>query len=623
MSTLRRARTEVVVAAICAGWAAGFYAPEGAAALAVAPLLGLAVVPFRRHPEAAGLAVLGATLLGAAAGVPAENPGGLAAGFTVAYALGRYADRRGLLVVAALTAGLVVPWGPAAIDLVFVGIVLGATWTCGRLVRRRTEAAKSAAARAAELAARDPAELAARVMAEERARLAGEALGVVRRAVAAMQRDALSAEATLDPVALAAVQAGGRTAVTDLRRLLGLLRAEDEDAGNTRAEARTRASAAKRRRHIPRADVLTAMGLAALCAAETAAFDLSRPTASVLLTLVLVACVTLRRFDALLACALATAPSGLAAALGAPLVYGVAVAATLGLLSWSAGTDGRPYALGVLGLLATVSVAVVSADEPGNEGILLVVFALPAVAGYLWGARGRERQASELAAAALHAAQEVAAEHAARTERLRLARELHDVASHAVGVMVLQAGAAVALRERDADAARAAVRTLQRAGAEAMTELDGLFGILDAGAVGPPGLATPAAELDFTAAVRELVDRMRGAGLELRLVLPGSLDPDGDVAATALRIVQEALTNAVRHAAGSRVTVELGEADGELLVEVSDDGPGASPHEPGFGLIGLTERVRALGGDLTAGSRTGGGFAVSARLPAERTGAPA
>jgi signal transduction histidine kinase len=607
----RPTRTELVVASVCGACAVGFYAPDGAPAVAAAALTGLVVLLYRRRPALAVLGVAAATALALAVGVSGENPGGLAAGLTVTFALGRYAGRRGLPALVALVAVLAAPSGPAVIDVVFVSVVLGATWACGRLVRRRADAAERSAAEAAELAAVDPEQLTARVIAEERARLAGEALAVVRRAVVSMREAAAGAEVTLDPGALTAVQEAGRTAVSDLRRLLGLLRTESEDA--PAAGASGALPVAHRRRM--RADLLAAAGLVLLCAVEAAAAGASVEWDELLLTAAFVGCVSLRRWEAALACLLAVVPVALAAALDAPLVMGFAATIAIGLLSWSAASDGRPRALGALIALAAVTVVVVASDEPDNGPALVALFALPAVAGQLFGARRREGEAAEATAVTLRAAQAEAAERAARGERLRLARELHDVASHAVGVMVLQAGAAAALRERDPDAAREAVRTLQRAGSEAVAELDALFGVLDAGAVGPPGHAAPAPPLEVSAALHALAERIRAAGLEVSLSVPGDVTPRGDVAATALRIVQEALTNALRHAAGSRVTVALHRDGGELVVEVRDDGGRAGRHEPGFGLVGLEERVRALGGEFAAGPREGGGFAVSARLP--------
>jgi signal transduction histidine kinase len=158
------------------------------------------------------------------------------------------------------------------------------------------------------------------------------------------------------------------------------------------------------------------------------------------------------------------------------------------------------------------------------------------------------------------------------------------------------------------------VRIVQAAGAEAMEELGRLFGLLDAGTVGPAGHAASQGEHDL----RALADRMRAGGLAVELETPGGLPGDATLAATVYRVVQEALTNAARHAPGAHVNVRLEQREGGLVVTVTDDGRAAPAPSPGggFGLVGLAERVRALGGELSAGPRPGGGFAVSARLPA-------
>jgi hypothetical protein len=212
-------RTELAVAAVAAVWAAVFLIGEGAA-VAFAPLFGLAALPFRRRPALATVAVAAVALATAASGVSEESPAPLAAAFTVVFSLGRHG--RSYLPVIALTFGLIAVDGFAAADLAFVLFMLSLTWTCGRLVRLRTERAEHAAAAAARLAAQDPAVLARRVVDEERARLAGDALDIVRTAVEAMHREAVAAEQDLDPRALASVQEGGRRAVAELRRLLGL-----------------------------------------------------------------------------------------------------------------------------------------------------------------------------------------------------------------------------------------------------------------------------------------------------------------------------------------------------------------------------------------------------------------
>jgi signal transduction histidine kinase len=214
-----------------------------------------------------------------------------------------------------------------------------------------------------------------------------------------------------------------------------------------------------------------------------------------------------------------------------------------------------------------------------------------------------------------------AAAAAIRSERLRLARELHDVASHAVGVMVLQAGAAAALADRSPGQSREALATVRSAGADAQVELDLLFGLLDAGAVGAAGLAAnpDAGRLDD--ALHALAARIEAAGLRVSLHLAERLPDDPQLAATIYRVVQEALTNATRYAPGATVQVTVADEAGMLEVTVRDDGPGHEPTIPsagGFGLVGLAERVRALGGSVTAGPAADRGFVVTARLPLDR-----
>jgi signal transduction histidine kinase len=196
-----------------------------------------------------------------------------------------------------------------------------------------------------------------------------------------------------------------------------------------------------------------------------------------------------------------------------------------------------------------------------------------------------------------------------------MARELHDVVSHAIGVMVLQAGAADALRESDPVAAREAVRTIETTGARATSELEVLLGLVDGGAVGAASSPLPQDE-----GLSSLVDRMRASGLSIELD-GGELPGDDTVRRTAYRVVQEALTNAARHAPGATVTVRTRTGDGWLSVEV-ENGPGLTAGSPpelvadgGYGLVGLAERVRALGGELAAGPTPGDGFVVAGRLP--------
>ena len=205
-------------------------------------------------------------------------------------------------------------------------------------------------------------------------------------------------------------------------------------------------------------------------------------------------------------------------------------------------------------------------------------------------------------------------------ERLRIARELHDVVSHTIGVISVQAGVAAHLLHRKPDKAAESLAAIRQASDEALGELHAMLGVLrerdgDAGAA-PLTPAPGLAELDA------LVAQAAGAGVEVRVSLEGEprrLPPAVDLA--AYRVVQESLTNVVRHAQASRADITVTHHDGRVEVEITDDGKGADHPSgngsggSGQGIPGMRERARALGGSLEAGPRPGGGFRVRASLP--------
>jgi signal transduction histidine kinase len=200
-------------------------------------------------------------------------------------------------------------------------------------------------------------------------------------------------------------------------------------------------------------------------------------------------------------------------------------------------------------------------------------------------------------------------------ERMRIARELHDVISHSIGVISVQAGVAAHLLERRPDKAGEALATIRQASDEALDELHAMLGVLRQ----PDGRA-PLAPAPGLAQLDALVAMAEGAGLRVEVDTRGAADLPPAVDLACYRIVQESLTNVVRHAGASRATVTVA-ADGDtLVVEVSDDGTGAPGAGNGNGtrqgIVGMRERARALGGTLEAGPRPEGGFRVSARLPA-------
>src|SRR5450755_426929 len=249
-----------------------------------------------------------------------------------------------------------------------------------------------------------------------------------------------------------------------------------------------------------------------------------------------------------------------------------------------------------------------SAGGGSSAGVALALLQLAAfcLAGVLVRAR---RQAVWLAARS--AAAQRQAEQAAAAERARIARELHDIIAHHLSVVVLHAAGARACGRADP----ATLEEIEHSGRQALTETRRLFGVLrdpdeETGRAPQPGISELPA----------LAGSLRAAGLQVSLSIDGdhaALPPAVNV--SAYRIVQEALTNVLKHAGPARAEVTVGCADSAVTIEVTDDGPG-NPAPPaltgGQGLAGMRERVALFGGDLRAGPRPGGGFTVFARLPA-------
>jgi signal transduction histidine kinase len=237
-------------------------------------------------------------------------------------------------------------------------------------------------------------------------------------------------------------------------------------------------------------------------------------------------------------------------------------------------------------------------------------------------ARGRSERFAEMRRAGAEAARARAEQsrRQASEERLRIARELHDVLGHHLSLINMRAGVALHLLdtqppERAPEQARDAFAAIKQASAEALREVRGVLAALRPADESAPRSPTPGlAELDA------LVEQARAAGLPVTLRLDGlPAQLPAEVDRAAYRIVQEALTNVRRHAGPSATaTVCIGWSPEALAVRVDDDGAGpaaTAPAEPGNGIPGMRERAAALGGELSAGGRAGGGFRVDATLP--------
>ena len=236
--------------------------------------------------------------------------------------------------------------------------------------------------------------------------------------------------------------------------------------------------------------------------------------------------------------------------------------------------------------------------------------------------RGAAARLLEQRAHAAEVNQAALAEQAVADERRRIARELHDVVAHHVSVIgVLATGAGRVLR-RDPDAAEEALHTIEDTSRTTLREMRRLLDVLRTDAEEPDAAFAPQPGL---AGIETLVEQVREAGLPVRLRIEGTPVPlDEGVALTVYRIVQEALTNTIKHGGTATATVLLRFQPDALLVEIGDNGRGPMPdgaNGVGHGLVGMRERIALYGGSLRTGPRPGGGFAVRATIPADQLAA--
>jgi signal transduction histidine kinase len=602
---------------------------------AVAALAPLALVARRRYPVAVVVALSAVLVADTIAGgtLVAELALPLAVMVFACLSLGLHAG-----TVARAAAGTAIAIGAFTLanqlapsldyapldDLVFFALVLGAPAVVGHVLRRRADLIAELDARAGALrAARE--DTAAAAIAEERARLAIGVHDALAHRVGEITLQGAGAQrlAGADPdralSALARIEAAGRGALDDIRSVVGVLRAGDEPAHGAAhvpdavpppwvdepaaAEPGRRPVAGLRAAAERHGDVVLAAAVFLALAIEVLASSRQEgpAAANVLGCAAIAAPLVVRRSRPLLSVAGVVVAASVTSLLLTPIELLVTPIVLLIVPTYSVAAY-LPLRRALAGLGLCVLLTIPAGPAPPTVLIAALAFAAGRAA------RDRTRRAEELRAvnAELERTRDAHAARARAEERLRIARELHDAVAHRMTVIVLQAGAAQRVWGHDPAAARVAVAALTDVARETLSDLrTTLRG------------AAPARvdQLD------ELVARVRPLGLDVSVAR--DVDVPADLDHPVYAVIQEALTNAARHAAPTTVDVAIRRDGDDLLVTVTDAGPlpGTAPavapvEGTGTGLRGLAERIEAAGGTLHYGGE-GRGFRVEARLPLE------
>jgi signal transduction histidine kinase len=392
-------------------------------------------------------------------------------------------------------------------------------------------------------------------------------------------------------------------------------------------------------RRPPLADVLLAAGVLVVAQVETWMTSSIQPKPQAALLAVLVCAPLAWRRRAPLAALLAMGVAAWVLSIGRPDLNALYtfIAVVVAVFSVGAYAQPRRAVLGCVLVLVWFWTGALLDDvsHPGRRGpsdflFVTVVFGGAWLLGRALRGRGERAVQLEQRAAELEAEQQLQAQAAVAAERARIARELHDVIAHSVSVMVIQAGAAEQLLDDSPERARGPLVAVQDTGRQTIVELRRLLGILRDDADGQEPSLAPQPGL---ASLDLLLEELRQAGLPVELRVegqPGRLAPGVDLA--AYRIVQEALTNTLRHAGPARAEVLVRYHEDALELEIVDDGRGPGPpdgvagsggHGSGHGLVGMRERVALYGGTLHAGPRTaaaGAGYVVRVWLPTQPAG---
>ena len=498
-------------------------------------------------------------------------------------------------------------------DVVFAAVVFTGVLVVLRLAWRGWAGARTSRLEADAIRSVDPTDRALAAVAAERMRLAADIEAAVRHSVTEMVGRAAEARRDwlADPIpALRCVAAEGRAATQELRHMLGLLR----DPPAPPPTARTSSNRS------PRFSYLLAFGAAALAVSERWIYgELDYPAAPgpLILTALAAATIGFRGSYPTIGAFVCGLLFVGAVPLGG-LSGGFWTLVTVGGLAWVNAAHRNLRGLVGFCALAIGTMIASAADDPPEVLPLAAALLLIAGLGGAFVGWSRLRRRRSVADTETRRAEIVAAEQQAVTvERLAVARDLHDLISHAVSVMIMQAGAAEVHRSRDPSAGLRAVDIIEETGTDALSELDRLVATIRGGTLADAP-DSPTAPRRSEEDLQVLIARFRHAGLEVDADIDGRLTTSE--LTLAYRIVQEALTNTLRHAHATRSHVEVRHTSEALHVAVTDDGSGPNTEStPGFGLIGLRERLRREGGVLSAmAASADSGYRVQAWIPSPK-----
>lgn len=591
-----------IVVLACAAWPAVHLRGIDTLQVVLPLVFALGAALLWRAPRIGAMVVCAAQATTLLSDASPLSPAGLVPGLVCLVVLGLTLPRhRALPVVACFLAIIVLTDLPMARMVIGIAFFL-TVWALADHARRRRHRLAEAREQAARLAAQDVQTVADRVVARERQLLVARSAEVVHATLAEVRELAGLARRDLDPDRVVEVRRRAASGIDELRDLLGLVR--DDDAPEAHHADDSRPEAAWR------GDVATAVGTLVVGAVDLRLDVLEPPPATYVLGAALAATLSLRRTRPALATALAATVMTTALALGAPMSHGLAESAALALLTWTAVGGGGRLAAASWSVLVVTAVLVA---QPRGESYPEVTAGLLLAIGAISWAHGRLRTNQEAVAdrvARLEAETDAVVRDALTAGRAGLAQDLHDVVGHALGVMLMQAGAAEVSAENNPEAARTALAQVAGTGDDALAEL----AALSQGS----GMPEP-----FADAVDALVDRIRSAGVDLTVTGALALPP-GQTATLLHRVVQESLTNAIKHAPGAAIELTLASDETTVSAEVVNTASSTTRPGPGSrsGLVGLAQRVTSAGGRFEADPVPGGGFRLRATLSAPPLSAP-